>query len=242
MICGCSLRRSVASRRGAGVVRRGFTLIELLVVLVVIALLVALLLPTIGKARERALGAQCLSNLRTIGQAVNGYACAQKGRFPISSHTAGSILRADAWIQSLEPYGVGAEMRRCPLDPFAATRLTSYASNEHLEPLAPGIDYNPVTKQPLPGGRLRAYTTVASVPRPAATIYAYEPEGDGTLDHLNTHQFAVAADVSGAIAVERHLGAAHYLYCDGHAEAWSWSDFIQTFTPARSPFDPATAR
>ena len=62
--------------------KKGFTLIELLVVMVIIALLVGLLLPALGRAREEARKTQCRSNLRQIGLAMNIYSNDNKSWTP----------------------------------------------------------------------------------------------------------------------------------------------------------------
>ncbi len=62
--------------------RIGFSLIELLVVISIIALLIALLLPAIKRAREAARLVQCLSNVRQIGISFHAYAADNKNRAP----------------------------------------------------------------------------------------------------------------------------------------------------------------
>ncbi len=61
--------------------RKGFTLIELLVVISIIALLVAILMPALGKAREQAKSAVCLSNLKQWGLIINLYLAESDDKF-----------------------------------------------------------------------------------------------------------------------------------------------------------------
>ncbi len=64
--------------------RSAFTLVELLVVIGIIALLVSILLPALGRARETAVGIKCASNLRSIGQGLFAYANENGGAVPPS--------------------------------------------------------------------------------------------------------------------------------------------------------------
>jgi prepilin-type N-terminal cleavage/methylation domain-containing protein/prepilin-type processing-associated H-X9-DG protein len=65
---------------------KAFTLVELLVVIGIIALLISILLPALNRAREQARMAQCLSNLRQIGQAMAMHAGEHKNRVPLCGY------------------------------------------------------------------------------------------------------------------------------------------------------------
>src|SRR6266498_4840636 len=77
---------------------RGFTLIELLVVIGIVALLAGLLLPALGRAKSAAKSAQCKSNLRQLGLAMQLYV-SDTGAFPATANVAGKV-----WPWQLAPY------------------------------------------------------------------------------------------------------------------------------------------
>lgn len=99
--------------------RSGFTLIELLVVIAIIAILAAILLPALSRAREAANRASCLNNLRQWGVVCKTFSGENKGRYPSLSWNP-SALWPDA--AALYPdYWNDANIGLCPSDPQAGT-------------------------------------------------------------------------------------------------------------------------
>lgn len=117
--------------------RRAFTLIELLVVISIIALLIGILLPALGAARASGRKAQCLANVRSIGQAY--FSWQTDVNFIGHSYPTNSGANEPNrlyWVPGLVEYGFGVDQRVCPdastlLNPNPAANSFAFGTAEN---------------------------------------------------------------------------------------------------------------
>ncbi len=110
--------------------RAGFTLIELLVVISIVALLIAILLPSLASAREQAKRIACASNVRQLSMAAIMYADSNKGSLPIiNDHITGRAIlyqwEKTTLVDPLVSYGSTLKVMACPSTPFFSPPLLS---------------------------------------------------------------------------------------------------------------------
>ena len=221
-----------------------FTLVELLVVIAVIALLMGILLPTLSKARRLAKKMVCLSNMRQMGLALQGYIADNSDRLPPSScHTSDP---KEYWLTLLTRYTKETLLFRCPEDKAkvfidwnksideqpADARWSSFALNALLDPLCS-----------LYSGQ---YNCVTAIRRPQFCVYVAESPSSWTnYDHIHPEQWFYNIDLAkGQIAWDRHSGKSNYLFVDGHVETleiettYSWPGNCYWY-PDTAPHWPA---
>ena len=207
--------------------RRGFTLVELFAVIAVIVVLISLLLPALGKARDQARKAVCMSNLRQLTQAYFGYASDNDRQLLNNSIHGDWVMRGsgrDALVAGkLYPYLHSEHVYRCPQE--EGDRQRSYSINDYLNGDWPGI--------PSHARRL-------SDVRDAAGTFVFIEEFDPRT--YNIGGFAMMPYPSNfwidhpAIFHGKGSGLS---FADGHCEFWTWKD-AKTWT-FNLNYDPVQA-
>ena len=212
--------------------------IELSVVIAIIAILAAILLPALSKARERGRAASCMSNLKQIGSALSLYANDNQGYIPnINTYTA----KIPYMTTLLFPYTNDAWLYNCPSDTNQYDKLTGTGKKRendedtHLlvSGLPGGLSYLTNMKFPTIGTvsqQIYVSAKLAKAPHPSKQLYAADGTGNTVLTVFgnNGSHFAldwnipdgatskVVATATKRRSHARHQGIWNVVYLDGH--------------------------
>ena len=230
----------------------GFTLIELLVVIAIIAILAAMLLPALSKAKAKAQGIYCMNNLKQLQLAIIMYADDNNDKLPynqgayvISQWVNGNMswgndpqnittLYLTHPLSQIAPYvAKNTAIFKCPADVVPAAngpRIRSVAMNGYMGDI--GTAGNPANPG-APNGIMAAvngaftwkrYLKMTDIDRPGPSMAWVLM--DQHPDSINDPFFSVTMikDTWDDLPSSYHNGACGISFADGHSEIKKWSD------------------
>jgi len=219
--------------------RRAFTLVELLVVIAIIAILAALLLPTLSLAKHKSQRAACTNNLKELGLAAQMYSADDNGRLAANyPQTAGFGQETNVWVSGnmrvpveatnvvllrqgrLFPYAPHPGVYHCAADMSLASnvpRVRSYSMNGWVGSRLMETEYSPNGYRTF----VRESELAAAGP---ALLWLLIDEHEATIDD---GWFMVTMDDSHPFAsapATRHERGYGLSFADAHVETYKLRD------------------
>ena len=216
----------------------GFTLVEILVVVVILAILMSLLVPSVSKLVAKGQDAGCIQNLKKIHVGLMAYVADHNGAFFDESDTHDFELAPYFGLTGTYPYansGSGWRDVEVGKNPFHCPRLLHHRSRYEYQrgiPMMANNNYlgngsqgpaNPELPSPAwPGGPLNV--------RQPSKMWIYTEgalERDGVIRNKNPSFMPGNFDVMRFQGLEApawpHGGRKNFLFLDGHVEALTWA-------------------
>jgi prepilin-type N-terminal cleavage/methylation domain-containing protein/prepilin-type processing-associated H-X9-DG protein len=206
-----------------------FTLIELLVVISIIAILASMLLPTLGKAKERAITTKCANQLRQLGTAMQMYGDDASGFLPQAN---GSVPWTNStpvpWLRSLVEYYHTTNLLRCPsISRFYSQSPYSYFLGNRAVFVQTGA------AGPL---KLSRITFASQYLLSGDCNYAFIPDDADPDNYTQDTLFSFTSPA--------HLGMLNILFADNHVKGYKKfhaGDMTYSFTKPGVQFDDPPA-
>ncbi len=192
-----------------------FTLIELLVVIAIIAILAAILLPALNSARERGRTADCISNLKNIGQCVAMYHQDNDDYLP-GYASVSKTTPSDIWYSVIYKYGSN-DLVSCPSAPFEAFVVKDDGTYDNSCPKpAYGLNYYCKKIYPVDNKQSNKITSIPGVSN--LVLLADSCKNEGKEANTLIQRKRASETRSPHPVAWRHNDGGNMLILDGHVQ------------------------